>query len=93
ACAVRGWVHGAYAGPPRVGCDTEAIHGILGEKSMLVAVGETHKRLRSVALSLVNTIKANPDFLSDIETPAIQILESWKDKRGVIFCDEARKVH
>ncbi|GAB2290516.1 hypothetical protein Dimus_024794 [Dionaea muscipula] len=58
---------------------------------MLVAVGETQKRLRSVALSLVNTIKANPDFLSDIETPAIQILESWKDKRGVIFCDEARK--
>ncbi|GAB2285165.1 hypothetical protein Dimus_019617 [Dionaea muscipula] len=69
----------------------KAIHGILGEKSMLVAVGETHKRLRSVALSLVNTIKANPDFLSDIETTAIQILESWKDKRGVIFCDEARK--
>ncbi|GAB2297720.1 hypothetical protein Dimus_031808 [Dionaea muscipula] len=58
---------------------------------MLVVVGETQKWLRSVALSLVNTIKANPDFLSDIETPAIQILESWKDKRGVIFCDEARK--
>ncbi|GMG98853.1 hypothetical protein Nepgr_000693 [Nepenthes gracilis] len=68
------------------------IHGILGNKSMLVAVGDTHKRLRNVALSLVNTIKANPDFLDDIDTTAIQVLCSWKDKRQVIFCEEARKV-
>ncbi|GAB4825347.1 hypothetical protein Ancab_008219 [Ancistrocladus abbreviatus] len=67
------------------------IHGILGQKSMLVAVGDTHKRLRNVALSLVNTIKSKPDFLIDIDTTVIQLLDSWKGKHQVIFCEEARK--
>ncbi|KAJ9169894.1 hypothetical protein P3X46_018041 [Hevea brasiliensis] len=67
------------------------IHGILGNVSMLVAVGDTHKRLRNVALSLVTITKSKPEFLNDIERTAIQILNSWKDKRQVIFCEEARK--
>ncbi|XP_057461336.1 cytochrome P450 724B1-like isoform X2 [Actinidia eriantha] len=67
------------------------IHGILGEISMLVAVGDIHKRLRNVALSLVTTIKSKPEFLSDIEKIAIQILESWKGRNQVLFCEEARK--
>ncbi|GFZ05190.1 cytochrome P450, family 724, subfamily A, polypeptide 1 [Actinidia rufa] len=68
------------------------IHGILGEISMLVAVGDIHKRLRNVALSLVTTIKSKPEFLSDIEKIAIQILESWRGRNQVLFCEEARKV-
>ncbi|XP_007049443.2 PREDICTED: cytochrome P450 724B1 [Theobroma cacao] len=67
------------------------IHGILGKVSMLVAVGDTHKRLRNVALSLVSISKSKPEFLNDIESIAIQILDSWKDKPKVIFCEEARK--
>ncbi|XP_075646837.1 cytochrome P450 724B1-like [Castanea sativa] len=67
------------------------IHGILGKNSMLVAVGDTHKRLRNVALSLVTITKAKPEFLHDIETTAIRILHSWKEKSQVIFCEEARK--
>ncbi|XP_050204654.1 cytochrome P450 724B1 isoform X2 [Mercurialis annua] len=67
------------------------IHGILGNVSMLVAVGDTHKRLRNVALSLVNITKSKPEFLNDIETTAIQFLKSWKDKKQVMFCEEARK--
>ncbi|WOH00749.1 hypothetical protein DCAR_0520123 [Daucus carota subsp. sativus] len=67
------------------------IHGVLGSLSMLVAVGDTHKRLRSVALSLVTTTKSNPQFLSDIENTAIQILDSWKHKKQILFCEEARK--
>ncbi|XVF21195.1 hypothetical protein REPUB_Repub12eG0069700 [Reevesia pubescens] len=67
------------------------IHGILGKVSMLVAVGETHKRLRNAALSLVTITKSKPEFLNDIERIAIQILDSWKDKPKVIFCEEARK--
>ncbi|XP_073119524.1 cytochrome P450 724B1-like [Henckelia pumila] len=69
------------------------IHGILGKRSMLVAVGDTHKRLRSMALSLVTTMKSKPEFLNDIETNATQILDSWKDdhKKLIIFCEEARK--
>lgn len=68
------------------------IHGILGNVSLLVAVGDTHKRLRNVALSLVTITKSKPEFLNDIERTAIQILNSWKDKQQVIFCEEARKV-
>ncbi|XP_059662837.1 cytochrome P450 724B1-like [Cornus florida] len=67
------------------------IHGILGKISMLVAVGDTHKRLRNVALSLVTTTKSNPQFLNDIERTAIDILDSWKHKHQVTFCEEARK--
>ncbi|GLT94261.1 hypothetical protein SLE2022_120130 [Rubroshorea leprosula] len=67
------------------------IHGILGNLSMLVAVGETHKRLRNVALSLVSITKSKPEFLQDIERIAVQILGSWKGKPKVIFCEEARK--
>uniref|UniRef100_A0A3N7FZB6 Cytochrome P450 n=1 Tax=Populus trichocarpa TaxID=3694 RepID=A0A3N7FZB6_POPTR len=43
------------------------IHGILGNVSMLVAVGDTHKRLRNVAISLVSITKSKPEFLNDIE--------------------------
>lgn len=59
---------------------------------MLVAVGDTHKRLRNVALSLVSVTKSKPEFLNDVERIAIQILNSWKDKQQVMFCEEARKV-
>ena len=68
------------------------IHGILGEISMLVAVGDIHKRLRNVAVSLVTTIKSKPEFLSDMEKIAIHILESWRGRNQVLFCEEARKV-
>ncbi|XP_071904248.1 cytochrome P450 724B1-like isoform X1 [Coffea arabica] len=67
------------------------IHGILGKVSMLVAVNDTHKKLRNVALSLVNTTKSKPEFLNDAERIAIQVLNSWQKKEQVIFCDEARK--
>ncbi|KAG9448791.1 hypothetical protein H6P81_008756 [Aristolochia fimbriata] len=67
------------------------IHGILGQSSMLVVVGDTHKRLRSLALTLVGTTKSKPDYLHDIERTALQITDSWKDKKQVTFCDEARK--
>ncbi|KAI5339344.1 hypothetical protein L3X38_018616 [Prunus dulcis] len=67
------------------------IHGILGKSSMLLAVADTHKRLRTVAVSLVTITKSKPEFLSDIEATTISILHSWKDKSQVIFCEEARK--
>ncbi|XP_019193534.1 PREDICTED: cytochrome P450 724B1 [Ipomoea nil] len=67
------------------------IHGILGKVSMLVAVGDTHKRLRNVALSLVNTTKSKPEFLNDVETAALHILDSWKDMHQVIFWEQSRK--
>ncbi|KAL3333172.1 hypothetical protein AABB24_033309 [Solanum stoloniferum] len=67
------------------------IHGILGKVSLLVAVGDTHKRLRNVSLSLISTIKSKPEFINDVETLALQILQSWKDKDQVRYWEEARK--
>ncbi|ONK69329.1 uncharacterized protein A4U43_C05F21710 [Asparagus officinalis] len=68
------------------------IHGILGKFSMIVVVGESHKRLRNLALTLVTTIKSNPGYINDIERIAIHVIDSWKDKGGsVIFCEEAKK--
>ncbi|KAK1310777.1 hypothetical protein QJS10_CPA08g01881 [Acorus calamus] len=67
------------------------IHGILGESSMLVVVGDTHKRLRSQALTLISTTKSKGGYLNDIERTAIQVVESWKGKEQIIFCEEARK--
>lgn len=69
------------------------IHGILGKVSLLVAVGDTHKRLRNVSLSLISTIKSKPEFINDVERLALQILQSWKDKEQVRFWEEARKVY
>ncbi|KAK1296491.1 hypothetical protein QJS10_CPB15g01156 [Acorus calamus] len=67
------------------------IHGILGESSMLVVVGDTHKRLRSQAVTLISTTKSKGGYLNDIERTAIQVMESWKGKEQIIFCEEARK--
>nr|GEX67767.1 cytochrome P450 724B1-like [Tanacetum cinerariifolium] len=67
------------------------IHGILGKLSMLCVVGDTHKRLRNVAINLVSTTKSKPEFLTHIEKTTLQVLDSWKDKKQIIFCQEARK--
>ncbi|KAH7674291.1 Cytochrome P450 B-class protein [Dioscorea alata] len=67
------------------------IHGILGKSSMIVVVGDTHKRLRNLALTLITTTKSKPSYLNDIESIAIHVLNSWKDKSNVFFCEEAKK--
>ncbi|THU66380.1 hypothetical protein C4D60_Mb05t13540 [Musa balbisiana] len=67
------------------------IHGILGKSSMIVVVGDTHKKLRNLALTLVTTTKARAGYLNDIERIALRIMGSWKDKKRIFFCEEARK--
>ncbi|CAN6447600.1 unnamed protein product [Victoria cruziana] len=69
----------------------KAIHGVLGRLSMLVAVGDTHKRLRSLALNLVNTWKSKLDYLQDIEKHATSLMETWRGRDEIAFCHEARK--
>ncbi|KAF8399809.1 hypothetical protein HHK36_015680 [Tetracentron sinense] len=67
------------------------IHGILGRLCLLVVVGDIHKRLRSFALNLISTCKSKPEFLHDIDKLAISIVESWKERKEVVFCEEAKK--
>lgn len=68
------------------------IHGILGKSSMIVVVGDTHKKLRSLALALVSTTKSKAGYLNDIERITLRIIGSWKNQKRVLFCEEARKV-
>lgn len=81
------------------------IHGILGKSSMLVVLGEDHKRLRNLSLALVTSTKLKPSYLGDIEKIALHVVGSWRDrsireadtaggrvKQVVAFCEEARKV-
>ncbi|KAG2572752.1 cytochrome P450 724B1 isoform X1 [Panicum virgatum] len=73
------------------------IHGILGKSSMLVVLGEDHKRLRNLALALalVTSTKLKPGYLGDIEKIALHVVGSWRQDGGggrvVAFCEEARK--
>lgn len=69
------------------------IHGILGKSSMLVVLGEDHKRLRTLALALVTSTKLKPSYLGDIEKIALHIVGSWHHGKAskITFCDEARK--
>ncbi|PUZ47578.1 hypothetical protein GQ55_7G176900 [Panicum hallii var. hallii] len=79
------------------------IHGILGKSSMLVVLGEDHKRLRNLALALVTSTKLKPSYLGDIEKIALHVVGSWRQQaaegskedsgggRVVAFCEEARK--
>ncbi|RCV34053.1 hypothetical protein SEVIR_7G140700v4 [Setaria viridis] len=79
------------------------IHGILGKSSMLVVLGEDHKRLRNLALALVTSTKLKPSYLGDIEKIALHVVGSWRQAAGgkecggggcvkvITFCEEARK--
>ncbi|KAK3144509.1 hypothetical protein QOZ80_4AG0314060 [Eleusine coracana subsp. coracana] len=79
------------------------IHGILGKSSMLVVLGEDHKRLRNLSLALVTSTKLKPSYLGDIEKIALHVVGAWRDRsiirqedtaaggRVIAFCEEARK--
>eukprot|EP00253_Pinus_taeda_P007490 PITA_07490 len=69
----------------------KAINGILGNSSLIAVVGDVHKRLRSHVINLVNAVKSKDEFLVDIERNALLVINSWKDKQTVIFCEETRK--
>ncbi|GJN02624.1 hypothetical protein PR202_ga19994 [Eleusine coracana subsp. coracana] len=56
------------------------IHGILGKSSMLVVLGEDHKRLRNLSLALVTSTKLKPSYLGDIEKIALHVVGAWRDR-------------
>lgn len=70
----------------------KAIHGVLGKLSMLVVVGERHKRLRGVTLGLTNQWKYKDEILHDIDKRVMSTIQSWKSRHEITFFEEARKV-
>lgn len=75
----------SYPGPVR---------GILGGSSLLVVTGERHCRMRGVALALVASAGAGlrPAFLAGVDRAARAAVASWRGRRAVAFCPEARQV-
>ena len=70
------------------------ISGILGQWSMLVLVGEEHKRMRSIALDFMSTHKLKDFFLKDIEHHVRLTLASWsQDRTDLLAQEEAKKVY
>ncbi|XP_074555903.1 cytochrome P450 724B1-like [Curcuma longa] len=67
------------------------IHGILGKSSMIVVVGDTHRKLRSLALTLLTTTKSRTGYLIDIDRIALEVIAAWNDKQRIFLCEEARK--
>ncbi|OVA17629.1 Cytochrome P450 [Macleaya cordata] len=69
----------------------KSIHGVLGNLSLLCVVGDLHKRLRSYALNFTNTCKSKVEYINDVDKLTISLMESWKNKKEVIFCEEVKK--
>ncbi|KAJ9152821.1 hypothetical protein P3X46_026340 [Hevea brasiliensis] len=68
-----------------------AMHGILGNFSLLLVSGDLHKKLRSIAVSFIAVSKSTPSFLHCVEKFAISMMESWKECKEIAFHKEVRK--
>ena len=59
---------------------------------MLVMTGDAHKRIRGVALGLFSSMKTHEAAtISDIDNIVVRLMDSWKNKKTLVFCDETRK--
>lgn len=70
----------------------KAMHGILGNYSLLVVSGDLHKKLRNIIVSFINSTKSQPEFLWCVEKLSISMLKSWNDRTEVAFFKEAKTV-
>lgn len=71
----------------------KAIHGILGKYSLLLVSGDLHKKLRSVIVSFVGLSKFRTNFLECVEKMVLSMVDSWNDRREIVFFKEAKKVN
>ncbi|KAI3956170.1 hypothetical protein MKW92_021757 [Papaver armeniacum] len=69
----------------------KSIHGVLGDLSLLCIVGDHHKRLRNFALNLTNTCKSRAEYINDVDRLTISVMESWRNKKQLHFCEEMKK--
>ncbi|XP_073009070.1 cytochrome P450 724B1-like [Typha latifolia] len=68
------------------------IPGVLGDLTLLVVTGDTHKHIRGVALNLFAAMRTrSSSFISDIECNALRVMDSWKNREKLVFCAEIRK--
>ncbi|CAL9755390.1 unnamed protein product [Musa acuminata subsp. burmannicoides] len=69
-----------------------SIPKVIGDFTMLVMTGDAHKRIRGVALGLFSSMKTHEAAtISDIDNIVVRLMDSWKNKKTLVFCDETRK--
>ncbi|XP_031260150.1 cytochrome P450 724B1-like isoform X3 [Pistacia vera] len=64
---------------------------IVGKLSLITASGELHKKLRNVAVSFITASKSAPLFFLLVEKLTVSMMDSWKDRKEIAFCKEAKK--
>ncbi|GAV84449.1 p450 domain-containing protein [Cephalotus follicularis] len=69
----------------------KAIHGILGNLSLIIVSGELHKRLRNIAVSFITTSKSTPSFLHFVEKLSISMMVSWKHHKEITFFKDIKR--
>ncbi|RWW25885.1 hypothetical protein GW17_00009755 [Ensete ventricosum] len=70
-----------------------SIPKVIGDLTMLVMTGDPHKRIRGVALSLFSSMKTHEAAtMSDIDNIVVRLMDSWKNKKTLVFCEETRKI-
>ncbi|TXG54752.1 hypothetical protein EZV62_020008 [Acer yangbiense] len=69
----------------------KAMHGILGNFSLLVVSRDLHKKLRNVVVSFTGSSKSTPAFLALVENLSISKIDSWAGCKEIPFCKEVRE--
>lgn len=70
----------------------KAMHGILGSNSLIIAAGDTHRKLRSVVVSFISWCKSKPTFLHCVDKLSVSLMESWRCQNQVLFCKQVKMV-
>ncbi|XP_022133522.1 cytochrome P450 724B1 [Momordica charantia] len=68
----------------------KAMHGILGTNSLIIAAGDTHRKLRNVVVSFIGWCKSRPSFLHCVHNLTISLMDSWRSQNQVFFCKEVK---
>lgn len=73
-------------------CYPKPLYDILGNSSLILVHGDLHKKLRTFAVSFINSCRSRTEFLCDVENKVVAMMESWRQRKEVFFCEEAKKV-
>ncbi|XP_072957393.1 cholesterol 16,22-dihydroxylase CYP90G4-like [Typha angustifolia] len=67
------------------------MHKLVGDSSLILMMGETHRQKRSVLLNFFGKIKMQASFIEHVDELAAKMISSWKHKNVVRVADETSK--
>ncbi|KAK1383871.1 putative cholesterol monooxygenase (Side-chain-cleaving) [Heracleum sosnowskyi] len=69
----------------------KSVKDILGKYCMMLVPGDLHKKLRTVALTFINSSKTSPHFLHYLHNLTISFMDSWNKSQHISFAKQAKK--